>query len=127
MEPLTSDEGHAFIAVDSFSKFPVCYLLTSLTAKAVCDVLLELRQFTGCSSYVFSDLGTNFTSQLTKEFEKRLGCSPRFNCPFHPSSTGLTERGVGNVKHTISKLLAMYHTKQWHKYVPMTHGNVVSP
>ena len=104
MGPLISGEGqkvkynYAFIAVDSFSKFPVCYPLTSLTAKAVCHVLLELWQFTGCSSYVSSDLGTNFTSQLTKEFEKRLGCSPRFNCPFHPSSTGLVERGVGNVK-----------------------------
>jgi len=40
------------------------------------------------------------------------------NCPFHPSSTGLTERGVGNVKRIISKL-AMDHPKQWHKYVPM--------
>jgi len=64
-----------------------------LTAKAVCDVLLEIWQFTGCSSYVSTDLGTNSTSQLTKEFEKRLGWSPRFNCPFRPSSTGLAERG----------------------------------
>ena len=64
-----------------------------------------------------SDLGTNFTSQLTKEFEKRFGCSPRFNCPFHLSSTGLAERGVGNVKPIISKL-ATDHPKQWHKYVP---------
>jgi len=82
MGPLISGEGqkvkynYAFIVVDSFSRFPVCYPLKSLTTKAVCDVLLELWQFTGCSSYLSSDLGTNFTSQLTKEFEKRLGCSP---------------------------------------------------
>jgi len=48
MGPLMSGEGqkvkynYAFIAVDSFSRFPVCYPLKSLTAKAVCDVLLEL-------------------------------------------------------------------------------------
>ena len=70
-----SDKGqkvkynYAFIAVDSFSRFPVCYPLKSLTAKAVCDVLLQLWQFKGCSSYMISDLGTNFTIQLTIEFE----------------------------------------------------------
>jgi len=64
-----------------------------------------------------SDLGTNFASQLTKVFEKRLCCSARFNCPFHPSSTVLAERGVGNVKRIISELTTD-HPKQWHKYVP---------
>ena len=92
--PFFSGEGqkvkynYAFIAVDSFSRFPVCYALKSLIAKSVCDTLLELWQFTGCCSYVSSDLGTNFTSQLTREFEKRMGCSPRFSSPWHPSSTG---------------------------------------
>jgi len=64
-------------------------------------------------------LGTNFTSQLTREFEKRMGCTPRFNSPYHPSSTGLAERGVGNVKQIVAKL-AMDRPKQWHTYLPMT-------
>jgi len=125
MGPVISAEGqkgkynYAFVAVDSYSRFPVCIPLKSLTAKNVCDALLELWQFTGCCSYVSSDLGTNFTSQLTREFEKRLGCSPRFNSPWHPSSTGLAERAVGNVKSIVSKL-AMNHPKEWHKYLPMT-------
>ena len=46
-----------------------------------------------------------------------MGCTPRFNSPFHPNSTGLAERAVGNVKNIISKL-AMDHPKQWHLYVP---------
>lgn len=111
--------NYAFIAVDSYSRFPVCIPLKSLTAKAVCDALLELWQFTGCRSYVSSDLGSNFTSKLTREFEKRMGCSPRFNCAYHPSSTGLAERGVANVKQIISKLAADY-PKSWHTYLPMT-------
>ena len=48
--------NYAFIAVDSFGRFPVCYALKSLTAKSVCDALLELWQFTGCCSYVSSDM-----------------------------------------------------------------------
>ena len=62
--------NYAFVAVDSFSRFPFCVPLRNLTAKS----------------------GTNFTSQLTREFERRMGCSPRFNSPYHPSSTGLAER-----------------------------------
>jgi len=122
--PFFSAEGqkvkytYAFIAVDSFSRFPVWYALKSLTAKSVSDALLELWQFTGCCSYVSSDLGTNFTSQLTREFEKRMGCSPRFNSPWHPSSTGFAERAVGNVKTIVFKL-AMDHPKQWQTYLPM--------
>jgi len=107
--------NYAFIAVDCFSRFPYCQPLKSLTAKAVCDALLSLWSFTGCSSHVSSDLGTNFTSQLTREFEKRMGCTPRFNSPYHPSSTGLAERGVGNVKQIVAKL-AMDRPKQWHTY-----------
>jgi len=102
----------------SFSRFPVCYAMRSLTAKNVCDALLELWQFTGCCSYISSDLGTNFTARLTQEFEKRMGCVPRFNSPYHPQSTGLAERAVGNVKNIVSKL-AMDHPKQWHTYLPM--------
>ena len=103
--PLFSSEkskpkfNYAFVAVDSFSRFPFCVPLKSLTAKSVCDVLLSLWQFTGCCSYISSDLGTNFTSQLTREFDRQMGCSPRFNSPYHPSSTGLVERAVGNVKN----------------------------
>ena len=122
--PLFSSEGskpkfnYAFVAVDSFSRFPFCVPLKNLTAKSVCDALLSLWQFTGCCSYVSSDLGTNFTSQLTKEFERRMGCSPRFNSPYHPSSTGLAERAVGNVKAIIGKL-AVEHPRDWHNVLPM--------
>lgn len=121
--PFVSGEGakpkfnYAFIAVDSFSRFPFCTPLRSLHAKNVCDALLDIWQYTGTSSYLSSDLGTNFTSRLTKEFEKRLGCSPRYNSPFHPNSTGLAERSVGNVKTIVSKL-AMDKPNQWDRYVP---------
>jgi len=108
--------NYAFIAVDSFSCFPACFPMKNLHAKSVCDALLSLFQYTGCCSFMSSDLGTNFTSQLTHEFEKRLGCTPRFNSPWHPNSTGLVERAVGSIKSIVSKL-AMDHPRQWYAYV----------
>ena len=47
-----------------------------------------------------------------------MGCSPRFNCPYYPSSTGLAERAVGNVKTIIGKL-AVEHPRDWHNVIPM--------
>jgi len=41
---------------------------------------------------IVSDCGTNFTSQLTQEMLRRLGCTPRFNTPGHPEASGLVER-----------------------------------
>ena len=65
---------------------------------------------------------TNFTSQLTREFERRMGCSPRFNSPYHPSSTtGLAERAVGNVKTIIGKL-AIEHPRDWHNVLLWSCG-----
>ena len=121
--PFISGEGpkpkhnFAFIAIDSFSRFPFCVPLKSMHTKAVCDALLSIWQFTGVASHLSSDLGTNFTAQLAKEFEKRLGCSPRFNSPWHLNATGLAERGAGNVKTIIGKL-ALDHPRQWQQYVP---------
>jgi len=47
-----------------------------------------------------------------------MECVPCFNSPYHPQSTGLAERAVGNVKNIVSKL-AMDHPKQWHAYLSM--------
>ena len=120
--PFVSGEGpkpkfnYALVAIDSYSCFPFCVPLKSLHAKNVCEALLDIWQFTGVSSYLSSDLGTNFTSKLTRELEMQMGCSPRFNSPFHPNATGLVERAVGSVKTIVSKL-AVDHPCQWHKHV----------
>lgn len=110
------DFNYALILVDSATRWPAAYALRSLTAKNFCDAILQLWQFTGCGNEVSSDCGSNFTSQLTQEFMKRLGCSPRFTTPGHPQGNGLAERMVGSVKSMISKLAAD-HPQQWHKYL----------
>ena len=66
----------AFIAVDSFSRFPFCVPLKSLHAKAVCEALLSIWQFSGVCSHLSTDLASNFVSKLTQQFEKMMGCSP---------------------------------------------------
>jgi transposase InsO family protein len=65
---------------------------------------------------ISSDNATNFTSKLNRELLKRVGCSPRFNTPGHPQSSGLVERMVGTIKNMIHKV-AYDHPKRWHQYL----------
>ena len=81
--------NYALILVDSASRWPACFPLRTLSAKAVCEAIVQLWQFTGCADVVSSDSGTNFTSQLTREFLNRLGCSPIFATPNHPQAWDL--------------------------------------
>ena len=62
-----------------------------------------------------SDLGTNFSSHLTREFERQLGCGPQYNSPFHPNAMRLVEREVENIKAVVGKL-ALDHPNQWQCY-----------
>ena len=94
------------------------YMLKSLTAKAVCDVLLDLFANVGVPKVMVSDCGTNFTSQLTRELLTRLGCSPSFNTPGHPEASGMVERFNQTCKNMLSHIIQQ-HQRQWHKYLPL--------
>ena len=105
-----SAQGHKYYLciVDNCTRWPSVYLLKSLTAKAVCDALLDLFVNVGVLKVLVSDCGTNFTSQLTQEMLQKLGCAPRFNTPGHHEASGKVER----FNQTCKKML--HHVIQQH-------------
>ena len=108
--------NYAFVVVDKFSRWPTAYPLKSLRAKAVCDALLQFMNFS-IPKVISSDCGTNFNSQMTQEFLKSLGCSPRFNTPGHPEAAGLVERCNQSLKQIIYKLVRD-NPEGWHQLLP---------
>jgi len=66
--------NYALIVVDSCSRYPFSYPLSSLHAKNVCDTLIKMFQITNVHAgmTMFSYNGSNFPSALTQEFMKRL-------------------------------------------------------
>ena len=115
-----SAQGHRYCLciVDSCTRWPAVYVLKSLTAKSVCNALLDLFVNVGVPKVIVSDCGTNFTSQLTREMLTRLGCSPRFNTPGHPEASGLVERFNQTCKNMLYHVV-QEHRRQWHKFVPL--------
>ena len=80
-------------------------MLKSLTAKAVCDALVDLFVNVGVPKGLVSDQVTNFTSQLTREMLARQGCCPRFNTPGHPEASGKVERFNQTCKNMLSHVV----------------------
>lgn len=114
------DFNYALLFIDSASRYPVCIPLQSLTAKNVCNALLNVFQYTSLGTSVTnvsSDNASNFTAQLTAEFMKRVVISRRFHTPGYAASTGLVERAVHSVKNTISKV-ACENPEKWTSYLP---------
>ena len=97
--------NYALVICDRFTRWPMAYPLRNMTAKAVCEALLQVFMTFSIPKVISSDCGSNFTSSLTKEFLTRLGCSPRFNSPGHPESSGLVERCNASLKAMIGKLV----------------------
>ena len=92
------------------------YLLKRLTARAVCDALLDLFVNVSVPKVIVSDCGTNFASQLTHEMLRKLGCAPIFNTPGHPVASGMVERFNQTCKKMLHHVIQQ-HGRQWHEIV----------
>jgi transposase InsO family protein len=86
--------NYASIVVDTCSRYPFSYSLSSIHAKNVCDALVRMFEITGVPAgmTIVSDNGSNFRSALTQEFMRRFGISSRFATAYHPVS--IVERQI---------------------------------
>ena len=95
----------------------VLLLLVTFAEGAVCDALVELFANVGVPSKGISDNGTNFSSQLTQELLRRLGCSPVFATPGLPQPSGLVERFNSTCRDVLFRLVPR-HGRRWSRVIP---------
>jgi len=92
--------NYCLVFLDHTSRFPHAVALRNLTAKRCCEAMLSLWQFTGFPTKVTSDNAGNFTRELTREFLRRLGCSPRAGKLNVPADT-LSRSGSGALNQSM--------------------------
>jgi len=109
--------NYCLMICDSATRYVFGFPLKRITAEAVSECLIQVFMLVGVASVVSGDCGSNFRAELTRECLKRLGCSPRFNTPLHPSASGQIERMNQTFKHCLHHVIRQ-HPKTWHKFVP---------
>lgn len=117
--PLTSEKqqyNYFLIMVDCMSRFAVAYALRTVTARSICECLLNCWSWLGVPTTVTCDNASYNVATLTQEVMKRFGCSPRFITVGHKEANGLAERYIGTVKSLIAKA-AIEYPKSWHKHL----------
>jgi transposase InsO family protein len=110
--------NHALVLVDSVSRYPFAYPLSSLHARNICDALMSMFEITGICSHMIlvSDNASYFRASLTQELLKRLGVSPLFSTAYHPEGHAPAERLIQSLKTLISKL-AYEQQNKWTSYL----------
>ncbi len=71
----------------------------------------------GFPAEVLSDNGSQFTSDMFKQFLRLLSIKGVHSSPYHAQSNGIVERFHGTLKPMLKKMI-LKNPKQWHRQVP---------
>ena len=108
---------YVLCVVDQFSRWADAVPLRVITARATCDGFLQILSRIGIPTTIVTDNAGNFTSEMTLEFYRLFGCTPRFVSPQHPEGNGLVERFIGTFKGMLHHVI-LADEKNWDKLIP---------
>ena len=115
---MNKSSGYAYVltCIDQCSRWPEAVPLRNVTAKSIVETLLWIFTRTGIPRIVVADNASYNTSELTREFLRRIGITPRFSTPYHPEGNSLIERYQAVIKAMIHH--AVHSGKDWHHLIP---------
>lgn len=94
---------HFIVMVDAFSKWPEVRYLPSTTANCTIEVLEDVFATHGFPRLLASDNGPQLTADEFDRYLKQNRVSHHKSPPYHPSTNGLAENMVKNVKQWLKK------------------------
>ncbi|XP_041787934.1 uncharacterized protein K02A2.6-like [Anopheles merus] len=98
------DGAYFLVAVDAFTKWPEIAETASITSHSTIILLRGIFARFGPPVTLVSDNGTQFTSEVFKEFCDANGIEHITTAPFHPQSNGQAERFVDTFKRALKKI-----------------------
>jgi len=88
--------NYALVVICAATHYTFAFPLTAPTTRNICNALIKMFEITGLPSemVITSDNASYFRFALMREFNKRLGISPRFSTPYHPEGHAMVERVI---------------------------------
>uniref|UniRef100_A0A915DT16 RNA-directed DNA polymerase n=1 Tax=Ditylenchus dipsaci TaxID=166011 RepID=A0A915DT16_9BILA len=108
-------KGRMFlIIVDSFTRWPEIYEMPTISSQATIECLQKVFDRFGYPEVMVSDNGTQFTSDLFRQFCSKYGINHVRSPPYHPQSNGQAERFVDTFKRYMQKIQNLDSTRLHH-------------
>eukprot|EP00745_Piridium_sociabile_P043738 TRINITY_DN8997_c0_g2_i9.p1 TRINITY_DN8997_c0_g2~~TRINITY_DN8997_c0_g2_i9.p1 ORF type:complete len:902 (-),score=147.63 TRINITY_DN8997_c0_g2_i9:1001-3472(-) len=103
--------------IDVATRYPDAVPLRDISSITVAESLLSIFSRLGFPKEILSDQGTQFNSELMKQFHALCGCKGIRTSPYHPQANGHVERFHGTLKNMMKKVIRN-QPKAWHRYLP---------
>ena len=117
IEPRSSNGAKYILTIVDFAtRYPEAVALTKIDSETVAEALLEVFSRTGIPKEILSDKGTQFTSEMIKEFYRLLSIRMINTTPYHAMCNGLVEKFNGTLKKMLKRMCAE-QPKEWHRYL----------
>ena len=113
---LKTSAGKQFVLV--ICDYPEAYAMTTITATAIAEKVMDLFSHHRAPREILTDQGTNFMSELLQELHRLLGVKSICTSPYHSQTNGLTERFNQTLKQMLKKVL-MTDRRSWDKLLPL--------
>ncbi|XP_062574010.1 uncharacterized protein K02A2.6-like [Saccostrea cucullata] len=97
------DDKHYIAVMDYFSRYLEIAYLPSITSDQVIGKLKNIFARWGIPEILFTDNGTQFTSQTFRTFAKEYNFMQLFSSPHYPQANGEAESGVKIAKHILKQ------------------------
>ncbi|XP_068204576.1 uncharacterized protein [Palaemon carinicauda] len=99
IEPRASDGSRYILTiVDYATRYPEAVALRNIDSVTVAEALLSVFSRVGIPKEVLSDRGTQFTSEVMREFNRLLSIKSITTTPYHAMCNGLVEKFNGVLK-----------------------------
>ena len=112
-----AENKYALVICDYATRYLEAIPLRCIDAEHIAEELIKVFSRVGVPREMFTDKGSNFTSQLLTEVYRLLHIQPIRTSPYHPQTDGLVERFNQTLKAMLRKT-ADEEGKDWDKWVP---------
>ncbi|XP_068250702.1 uncharacterized protein [Palaemon carinicauda] len=117
IEPRASDGSRYILTiVDYATRYPEAVALKNVDSVTVAEALLSVFSRVGIPKEVLSDRGTQFTSEVMREFNRLLSIKNITTTPYHAMCNGLVEKFNGVLKKML-RHMCTEQPKMWPRYI----------